>query len=118
MTDGRRTNPAFGYGFDPQPQATQPGICRGICRGERYRDDPPAKFGTTPDGVRTIWCPCCNSQLRLARPGEAGFSPETPMRLAALDPSVSGNARLYVDPFCRYDVIRIEEIVPADQVKA
>lgn len=99
----------LGYGFDPQPNATKPGICRGKCRGtERFRGDSPAKFGTTQDGKRTVWCPCCNTQLRRARPGESGLSDGAQL---ALIEGAAAKGTVMVDQFCKYDVVVLKELV-------
>lgn len=117
--NGRRDERRLGYGFDPSPRATQPGICRGQCRGtERDRSASPAKFGTSPSGEKLIYCPCCNTRLRAARPGESGFNPGTQVEFATLRADVRAKAKVMVDVICRYDVIVFGEIVATDDATA
>lgn len=111
MSDGQRSSLRLGYGFDPQPEATISGVCRGLCRGtERDRTESPARFGRSPDGQKLVYCPCCNTQLRVAKPGESGFQPGTKVSLATMQPGMAARARLMLDVVCRYDVLVFKEI--------
>lgn len=116
MPDGVRDPRRLGYGGEPGGPAYPK--CRGLCRGtERLRTETPAKYATRPNGIRGIVCKCCEDWLRRARPGETGISPATTMGLAALSPEVRANALVFVCDRCRYDMISLDQLVPADQLK-
>lgn len=103
MADGRLTTPPFGYGG-------QHPLCTGKCRGsERDRLSTPAKFGRSPDGRKLMWCPCCNTELREARPGETGLQNGSHLSLIE---GVQSEGRVMVDDICRYDVVWLTELKP------
>lgn len=107
MADGQRVGIQLGHGERHHP------LCNLKCRGsERHRMDSPARFGRTPDGRKVVWCPCCNTQLRDAKPGETGISVGTHVQFASLSPDVAAKARIVVDDICDYEVIVFREMLP------
>lgn len=105
MADGVRSPIQLGYGDYQHP------LCQGKCRGsERNRIDSPARFGQSPSGEKLVWCPCCNTKLRLAKPGESGLQAGTAVQLASLAPDVAARARMFSDDICRYDVLVFKEL--------
>jgi hypothetical protein len=105
MTNGRRMGLNLGYGDWHDPR------CRLQCRGsERNRIDSPARFGRDQSGRKLVFCPCCDHELRQAKPGETGLSPGTQVQLASLTPDVAARARMFVDDICGYDVLVLKEL--------